>query len=87
MSAADNNDNSNKVLATINWNNIVNQDARSTDDAPLGKIQGLFEPFVVTEKGTITKEKYYIPKSLIERYDREILYFGITEQEANTNSY
>jgi hypothetical protein len=83
MSSADNNDNGNKVLATINWNNIVNQDARSTDDAPLGKIQGLFEPFVVTEKGTITKEKYYIPKSLIERYDREILYFGITEQEAN----
>ena len=52
-----------------------------------GKVQGLFEPFVVTEKGTINKEKCYIPKSLIERYDREILYFGITEQEANTNSY
>jgi hypothetical protein len=53
MSAADNNDNDNNILATINWNNIINQDARSTDDAPLGKVQGLFEPFVVTEKGTI----------------------------------
>ena len=50
MTAADYNDN--KVLATINWNNIVNQDARSIDDAPLGKVQGLFEPFVITEKGT-----------------------------------
>jgi hypothetical protein len=34
----------------INWNNIVGQEARSIDNADLGKIQGLFEPFIVTEK-------------------------------------
>ena len=37
---------------TINWNNIINHDTRSIDDADLGKVQGLFEPFVVTEKPT-----------------------------------
>jgi hypothetical protein len=67
----------------INWNNIVGQEARSIDDnADLGKIQGLFEPFIVTERGTINKEKFYIPKSLIIRYNDEILYFEITEQQA-----
>src|SRR5919199_3153820 len=67
----------------INWNNIVGQEARSIDDnADLGKIQGLFEPFIVTERGTINKEKFYIPKSLIKRYTDEILYFDITEQQA-----
>ena len=67
----------------INWNNIVGQEARSPDDnADLGKIQGLFEPFIVTERGTINKEKFYIPKSLIIRYNDEILYFEITEQQA-----
>jgi hypothetical protein len=67
---------------TINWNNIINHDTRSIDDADLGKVQGLFEPFVVTEKGTINKEKFYIPKSLFQRYDGEVLCFNITEQQA-----
>ncbi|HYY49902.1 MAG TPA: hypothetical protein VE643_03455 [Nitrososphaeraceae archaeon] len=67
----------------INWNNIVGQEARSIDDnADLGKVQGLFEPFIVTERGTINKEKFYIPKSLIKRYTDEILFFDITEQQA-----
>src|SRR5919106_6198471 len=67
----------------INWNTIVGQEARSIgDNADLGKVQGLFEPFIVTEKGTINKEKFYIPKSLIIRYNDEILYFDITEQQA-----
>jgi hypothetical protein len=60
-----------------NWNNIVGQEARSMNNADLGKIQGLFEPFIVTEKGTINKEKFYIPKSLITRYNGEILYFDV----------
>jgi hypothetical protein len=67
----------------INWNNIVGQEARSIDNADLGKIQGLFEPFIVTERGTINKEKFYIPKSIIRRYnEEEVLYFGMTEQQA-----
>jgi hypothetical protein len=66
----------------INWNNIVGQEARSVDNAALGKIQGRFEPFIVTERGTINKEKFYIPKSLIIRYNEEILYFDVTEQQA-----
>ena len=76
----DNNNYANNT--TINWNDIIKHDVRSTDDADLGKVQGLYEPFVVTEKGTINKEKFYIPKSLFEKYDGEVLYFNITEQEA-----
>jgi hypothetical protein len=69
--------------ASLNWNNIVNQEARTVgDDADLGRIKGLFDQFIVTERGTINKEKFYIPKSLIRSYDGEILRFNITEQEA-----
>src|ERR1051325_1508325 len=77
-----NNDNNNNNTTTINWNDIIKHDVRSIDDADLGKVQGLYEPFVVTERGTINKEKFYIPKSLFEKYDGEVLYFNITEQEA-----
>jgi hypothetical protein len=66
----------------INWNNIIGQEARGIDNAYLGKVQGLFEPFIVTERGTINKEKFYIPKSLIKGYTDEILFFDITEQQA-----
>src|SRR5690348_14361560 len=79
---ASNENNNNHDNITINWNNIINRDTRSIDDADLGKVQGLYEPFVVTEKGTINKEKFYIPKSLFEKYDGEVLYFNITEREA-----
>jgi hypothetical protein len=76
-------DDANNNNIVINWNTIIGQEARSMDDnADLGKIQGLFEPFIVTERGTINKEKFYIPKSLIKRYTDEILYFDITEQQA-----
>ena len=37
---------------------------------------------MVIEKGTINKEKLYIPKSLIEKYFAGVLYLRITEQEA-----
>lgn len=74
--------NNNKTIATINWNDVMNQDTRSMDDAYLGKVKGLCEPFIVLEKGTIKKEKLYIPRSLIENYSGGELYFSITEQEA-----
>ena len=81
MEGNNNTDSNNNIV--INWNAIIGQEARSIDDnADLGKIQGLFEPFIVTVRGTINKEKFYIPKSLIKRYTDEILYFDITEQQA-----
>src|SRR3954447_14664320 len=72
----------NNTIATINWYDIINQDARSLDDVYIGKVKGLYEPLIVIEKGTINKEKLYIPKSVIEKYSANILYLGITEQEA-----
>jgi len=83
MAAEENkNNNDNNTIATVNWNDIINQDTRSIDDADLGKVKGLYEPLIVIEKGTINKEKLYIPKSVIEKYSANVLYLGITEQEA-----
>ena len=76
-------DNSNNnTITTINWNDIINHDTKSIDDADLGKVKGLYEPFIVIERGTIDKEKLYIPKSLIKKYSANVLYLSITEQEA-----
>ncbi len=53
-------DNSNNnTITTINWNDIINHDTRSIDDGDLGKVKGLYEPFIVIERGTINKEKIH----------------------------
>lgn len=76
------NRNNSNTIDIINWNNIIKQDTRSLDDEYLGKVKGLYEPFIVIERGKINKEKFYIPKPFIKKYYAGALYFSITEQEA-----
>jgi hypothetical protein len=61
----------------INWNNIIKKEARSiTNDAYLGSIQGLYEPFIIVEeKGALNQKKYFIPKDLLVGYDDIAAYF------------
>ena len=76
------NRNNSNTIDIINWNDIIKQDTRSLDDEYLGKVKGLYEPFIVIERGKINKEKFYIPKPFIKKYYAGALYFSITEQEA-----
>jgi hypothetical protein len=76
------NRNNSNTIDIINWNDIIKQDTRSLDDEYLGKVKGLYEPFIVIERGKINKEKFYIPKPFIKKYYAGALYFNITEQEA-----
>lgn len=80
------NRNNSNTIDIINWNDIIKQDTRSLDDEYLGKVNGLYEPFIVIERGKINKEKFYIPKPFIKKYYAGALYFSITEQEA-TDTY
>jgi hypothetical protein len=70
---------------TINWNNIIKKEVRGINDTYLGKVKGISEPFLITEKGSIIKEKFYIPKNLLEGYDDIIVYCRISEREARNN--
>jgi uncharacterized protein (TIGR02271 family) len=72
----------NTDTSTINWDDVIKKEARGINDADLGKVQGLSEPFVFTQRGTLNKEKFYIPKSLVEGYDGVTLQFRVTEEEA-----
>jgi hypothetical protein len=74
--------NHNDNIFTNNWTDIINQDARSMDDEHLGKVKGLYDPFIVLEKGTINKQKLYIPRSFIDYSSGDEIYFSVTKQEA-----
>jgi hypothetical protein len=70
---------------TMNWNSIIKKEVRGINDAYLGIVQGISEPFIITKKGTVIKEKFFIPKNLLEGYDDIIVYCKIAEKDARNN--
>ncbi|MBD0360866.1 MAG: hypothetical protein ICV56_09180, partial [Nitrososphaeraceae archaeon] len=68
--------------SNINWDDVIKKEVRGINNADLGEIQQVDENFILSQKGTIGKEKFYIPKSLVSYYDGNILHVSITEEEA-----
>jgi hypothetical protein len=61
---------------------ILKKEAKGTGDADLGEVKEVSDEYVITEKGVIDKDRFYIPKSRIIRIDGQFVWFGITEKEA-----
>lgn len=64
------------------WNDVIKKEARGLNNADLGEVQEVNENYVLTQRGTISKEKFCIPKSNPHGYNGRILLFEITEEEA-----
>lgn len=68
---------------SIGWDNIVKKEARGvTDDFDLGEVQEVGSNYIMTQKGTVNREKFYIPKYLAHGFDGDTLWFNVTEDEA-----
>jgi uncharacterized protein (TIGR02271 family) len=67
---------------SIEWNDVIKKEARGSNDDDLGEVQEVGQTYVVTQKGTIKKEKFYIPKYLAEGFDGDVLRFKLTEADA-----
>jgi hypothetical protein len=71
---------------SIEWKDIIKKEARGYEKGDdLGEVQEIGQEFVVTERGRVKKSKFYLPKLLVAGYDGEVLWFNITEQEAEDN--
>ena len=75
--------NYNDTNSSINWNEVIEKEARGLDDADLGEVQEVGNDFVLTQKGVVHKEKYQIPKNLAIRFDGNKLWFNITKDESD----
>src|ERR671938_1964807 len=64
------------------WNDVIKKEARGRNDADLGEVLGVKDDIVVTERGTLNKEKFYLPKSIPHGFNGHTLLFDITEEEA-----
>ncbi len=86
MSNNTNSSNFNWKDDSIEWKDIIKKEARGYEKGDdLGEVQEIGQEFVVTERGRVKKNKFYLPKMLVAGYDGDVLWFNITEQEAEDN--
>jgi len=86
MSVNTNSSNFNWKDNSIEWKDIIKKEARGYEKGDdLGEVQEIGQEFVVTERGRISKHKFYLPKALVAGFDGDVLWFNITEQEAEDN--
>ncbi len=73
----------NSNIDDYNFEEIVKKEARGLgDDTDFGEVQEILGEYIITQKGSVSKDRFYIPKSLIERFDGDTVYFKITKDEA-----
>ena len=65
----------------FNPEEIIKKEARGLGDADLGEVQEVTREFIVTQKGTIDKDVFYIPKNLVDHFDGSTVFFTVTEEE------
>ena len=67
---------------SISWENVNKKEARgAADDSDFGEVQELGQNYVLTQKGTLSKQKYYIPKYLVQGFDGDTLWFNASESD------
>jgi len=67
---------------SIAWDDVIKKEARgATDDSDFGEVQEVGQGYVLTQKGMMNKEKFYIPKSLVQGYDGDTLWFNASEND------
>jgi hypothetical protein len=61
-----------------------NPKKRSTryKDYDLGEVHEVEPDIVVTKKGVLDKDKFYLPKSLVDRFDGDKILFSISKENA-----
>ncbi len=67
-----------------NPEDVLKKEARGVvDNADFGEVQEVGLEYIITQKGTLVVDKFYLPKSLVERFDGNTVWFKITKEEAN----
>jgi len=67
-----------------NPEDVIKKEARGIEDqSDLGEVQEVGTEYILTKKGTIDGDKFYIPKNLVERFDGHTVWFKLTEEESH----
>ena len=64
----------------VNLHEALNKRARGID-TDLGKVEEVDTNHIITRRGLVRRHKFYLPKKIVERMDRNRVLFNITEDE------
>jgi hypothetical protein len=67
----------------IKWAETIKKEARGVNKIDLGEVQQVDLENILTQKGTIGKEQYSIPKKLVEKFDGNTLWFSVTNDDVD----
>ena len=70
-----------------NPEDIIKKEARGLgEDADFGEVQEVGVEYIVTQKCILDKDKYYIPKNLVDRMLLSILVLQMKRQNSTKNT-
>ena len=75
-------DNYGKIIKS---ENLITKKAKGIDNSDLGEIQNITTEYIITIKTDSVlnknKDKIFIPRNLVERWDEDNVWFQVTEEE------
>ena len=69
---------------SIEWDKVIKKEARGINDFDLGEVQEIDAEQVITKKGIVDKDKFYLPRNKVSRFDGDKLWFEVSKEEAET---
>src|SRR5437899_13010040 len=66
---------------TILWSMLKGKKVKSNDGKDLGEIKEVSQNFLRLEKGTVKKDKFWIPKYVADAYDGRTLWLLTNEED------
>ena len=61
--------------------NLIKKEAKGIDNTDLGEIKDITSNSIITEMNNTYKDKFVIPKILVERFHEDSVLFQITQRE------
>ena len=72
---------SNKAGPTTLWKTLKGKNVKTNDGEDLGEVKEVSENYLHVEKGTIHKERFWIPKYIADAFDGKTLWLLMEEEE------
>jgi hypothetical protein len=72
-----------RIGPTILWSMLKGKKVITNDGKEMGEIKEISDNYIRLEKGTIKKDKFWIPKYVADAYDGKNLWLYITEEEVH----
>jgi hypothetical protein len=66
---------------TILWNQLKEKKVKTNDGKDVGEIKEVSQNHLRLEKGTISKDKFWIPKYIVDTFDGKNIWLSINEEE------